>query len=84
MNIIEDMHTKILEAKAKWPQWVTDPVHASAILSEEAGEVTKAMLDWTYSSGTKEHVIHETLQTMAMCYRILENIDNMIPEKKNE
>lgn len=34
----------------KFPVWPTDPLHAVAILAEEVGELTKAIVEHTYET----------------------------------
>lgn len=46
-----------------------------AIMNEEAGEVTKAVLHYKYEGGSIEDVKDELIQTAAMCMRMLNNIE---------
>lgn len=64
----------LVDAKAKHPEWVTDPIHAAAILAEEAGEVVKAALDLSYGDDPQadlQDLIRETSQVGAVAIRIL-------------
>ena len=63
------------KAKAKWPAWPTDPIHAASVLSEEAGELVQACNDFCYSGGSAEQMEIEARQVGAMALRFLENID---------
>ncbi len=63
------------KAKAKWPAWPTDPIHAASVLSEEAGELVQACNDFCYSGGSVEQMELEARQVGAMALRFLENID---------
>jgi len=78
-----DYLAKILDeldrARTKFPLWPVDVIHASGILNEEAGEVMKAALQWTYEEGSKERVEEELIQTGAMVCRMLFNLDNAEP-----
>lgn len=47
-----------------------------AIMQEEAGEVTKAVLDYHYAADTVEHIKEELIQTAAMCMRMLGGLEN--------
>jgi len=81
--------TELKKAKAKWPDWVYDPVHAAGILNEEAsetvevliklceksGKTMQAALDFSYSNGDIERLRIEACQTGAMAIRLLENLD---------
>lgn len=63
---------EVARATAKFPTWPTDPLHALAVLGEEFGELTKAMLQLTYEphkTNTRE-VRDEALQTAAMALRL--------------
>ncbi len=42
---IELVFAELRYAERKFPGWPEDPVHAAAILAEEAGELVKAALD---------------------------------------
>jgi NTP pyrophosphatase (non-canonical NTP hydrolase) len=64
---------EVSKATAKFPTWPTDPLHALAVLGEEFGELTKAMLQHTYEphKATAEDVREEAIQTAAMAVRVL-------------
>ena len=57
------------------PFYPIDPFKQLAIMQEEAGEVTKAVLDWQDGKDTVKHVREELIQTAAMCMRMLKNLD---------
>lgn len=59
------------KAEGKFPWWPTDPIHASAILNEEAGELTQACLNFTYAEGEMESAVLEAAQVGAMAIRFL-------------
>lgn len=64
-------------AIAKFPSWPTDPLHAVAVLGEEFGELTKAILQAVYEphkSGPND-VREEAIQTAAMALRFLASLD---------
>lgn len=74
MTIYEAMNAVLEElerAIAKFPTFPTDVVHASAIVAEEAGELSAAALQVTYEGGTWEAVEEEAIQTAAMAIRLL-------------
>ena len=58
-------------AKKKHPNYPTDMFRQLAIMQEEAGEVTKAVLDYHYEGGPLEDICQELIQTAAMCMRML-------------
>ena len=47
--VIESVFVALREAEDKHPGWPTDPIHAAAILGEEAGELLQAAIDFTYT-----------------------------------
>lgn len=78
------MHTEIdaildelRRAVAKFPTWPTDPLHALAVLGEEFGETTKAVLQAVYEphKSTPADVRAEAIQTAAMAIRFLISLD---------
>jgi len=73
-----DVVLELGRAKELFPRWPTDPLHALAVLSEEHGELTKAILQLMYEpekSGRK-NVRAELVQTAAMCLRMALSLDN--------
>lgn len=64
-------------AKHKFPTWPTDPLHALAVLGEEFGELTQAVLQHTYEphKATLDDVRVEAIQTAAMALRFVESLD---------
>lgn len=61
-------------AERKHPDFPDDMFHQLAIMQEEAGEVTKAVLHYKYEGGSFEHIREELIQTGAMCMRMLQNM----------
>jgi len=72
-NVIDAELTK---AKAKHPNYPDNIFIQLAIMQEEAGEVTRAVLHLAYEGGSIEDVRKELIQTAAMCMRMLENLPN--------
>ena len=68
---------EICRAAKKFPTWPTDPLHALAVLGEEFGELTKAMLQLTYEpqKASSEDVRTEAIQTAAMALRLVMSLD---------
>lgn len=68
---------EVERAVAKFPTWPTDPLHALAVLGEEFGELTKAMLQLVYEphKSSAEEVRKEALQTAAMALRLYRSLD---------
>jgi len=70
-------------AIALHPDFPTDMFRQLAIMQEEAGEVTKAVLKYHYEKGPIEDIIGELIQTAAMCVRMLQGFDNQHLSKVN-
>jgi hypothetical protein len=68
---------EVARATRKFPTWPTDPLHAVAVLGEEFGELTKAVLQTTYEPHkVKEGELRtEAIQTAAMALRFLASLD---------
>jgi len=71
---------ELKRAQRKHPDFPNDMFRQLAIMQEEAGEVTKAVLHYYYEGGTITHVKEELIQTAAMCMRMLQNL----PLNKNK
>lgn len=71
--IVADIIGEIEKACRKFPQWPNDPLHAAMVIGEEAGEISKAVLQACYEphKATPEDVRMECIQTAAMCIRFL-------------
>lgn len=72
------------KAELKHPSWPSDILHQIAIVNEEAGEATRASLQYVYEGGNIEEVKKELRQTGAMCIRMLVGLafekDNPTPQ----
>lgn len=77
MSEIDEVLHEIDAAAQKFPSWPTDPLHALAVLGEEYGELTKAMLQHTYEpqKSSLDDVRMEAIQTAAMAIRLLMSLD---------
>ena len=77
MNVIKQITNEVARATEKFPTWPTDPLHALAILGEEYGELTKAMLQLTYEphKTTPEEVRTEAIQTTTKAQRLAMSLD---------
>ena len=73
---IEEIFAELRRAEAKHPGWPDNPIHAVAIVVEEAGEAMQAALQLTYEGGTQAHLRQELVQTGAMAIRALINFEN--------
>ena len=77
MTVIEQVMNEVQRATTTFPTWPTDPLHALAVLGEEFGELTKAMLQLIYESHktSLEAVREEAIQTAAMALRLAMSLD---------
>lgn len=68
---------EVARATVKFPTWPTDPLHAVAVLGEEFGELTKAVLQSVYEphKSSPDDVRTEAIQTAAMALRFLASLD---------
>lgn len=76
-RILVDVRAELARATRKFPTWPTDPIHAGNVVSEEAGELSKAILQCVYEphkSGIQD-VRAEAIQTAAMAIRFLVSLD---------
>ena len=73
--LIADILAELSRAEQIHPKWPTDPIHAAAILAEEAGEVVKAVNDVAMDHKRGSDYKTEAIQCAAMCIRFLKNLD---------
>lgn len=80
MNVMQDVLDELTRATEKFPTWPTDPLHAVAVIGEELGELTKAVLELTYEphKTTPEDVRKEAIQTAAMALRFVMSLDTYV------
>ena len=71
------IRAELERAERKFPEFPTDPVHAAGIVAEEAGEVLKAALEFTYEDGGWTQMFDEAIHTGAMALRFLIHLDQM-------
>ena len=63
------------QAERVFPSWPVDPIHAAAIVAEEAGELVQAALQFRYQDGSKEAMRREAIHTIAMGIRFLVELE---------
>jgi hypothetical protein len=80
---------ELKKAEAKHPNWPDDVIHASAIINEEAGELTQAALQYCYEGGESMRIWNEAVQVGAMALRFMLRFDQyfigddaFIPDRK--
>lgn len=71
-----EIFEEIERAIAKFPTWPDDPLHALAVLGEEYGELTKAVLQSVYEPEKSKpfDVRIEAIQTAAMAIRFVRSL----------
>jgi NTP pyrophosphatase (non-canonical NTP hydrolase) len=76
MSMDNEIYDELERAIAKFPTWPTDPLHALAVLGEEFGELTKAMLQVVYEphKATPGEIRKEAIQTAAMALRLVRSL----------
>ena len=80
-----DIIDELLAAEKKFPGFPDDAVHAAAIVAEEAGELTRASLDFHYGRETsREEMRKEAAQTAAMAIRFLVHLDEYGTEQDKD
>lgn len=72
---IQAILEEVKRASRKFPEWPTDPIHAAAVVGEEAGELTQAALQFTYENGNDLAMLQEAIQTGAMAVRFLMSLE---------
>jgi hypothetical protein len=74
---IEEIRKEVAKATAKFPTWPTRVIDAGNVVSEEAGELSKACLQATYEKHkiADGDVKMEAVQTGAMAVRFLMSMD---------
>lgn len=76
-QVVAAVLAELARARRKFPTWPTDPLHAVAVVGEEAGELTKAVLQAVYEphKSTLGDVREEATQLGAMVLRFLASMD---------
>jgi NTP pyrophosphatase (non-canonical NTP hydrolase) len=79
-DIIRAVTYEVGKASKKFPTWPSDPLHASAVVEEECGELTKAILETIYEPHKSDvgDVREEAIQTAAMAIRFLLSMDRYV------
>lgn len=72
-GVVTHMLDELFRALLKFPAWPVDPLHAAAIVAEEAGELHKAVLQKVYEPGksTTADIHAEAVQVGAMAIRFI-------------
>jgi hypothetical protein len=73
-NAIKLIIQEIQRAETKHPTWPDDIIHATAIVGEESGELTRAALNHVYHGDKRSKIIIESIHTAASAIRLLKNL----------
>jgi len=82
-KIWQQIELELRRAKKKFPKWPEHIVARSAIVSEEAGELTRACLQWKYERDEHNEMVKsaqfdamrdEAIQVAVTAIRFLENL----------
>ncbi len=81
--VFDKIFTELDRAQKKFPSWPDDPLHAVAIINEELGELTQAILEHTYEpeKSNLEDIELEAIQTAAMAIRFIMSLNKYKYEK---
>lgn len=75
---------EIATAETLFPDYPRDPVHAAAIVAEEAGELVRAALRFCYENGSKADLLLEATQTGAAAVRFLRYVNFLEPTRAEQ
>lgn len=75
-SAFRDVRKGLEKARAKHPLWPKDPIHAGAVVAEEAGELVQATLEYVYEDGEREAMRKEAVHTAVTSIRFLELMDS--------
>ena len=70
-SVFELIGKSIDYAETKWPGWPRDPVHAAAVVVDEAGELLHAAMATTYRGGNRAEMLAEALHVAATATRFI-------------
>lgn len=72
-QVYDLVRAELNRARARYPWWPADAIHACAIANEEVGEVTRAINSWAWQQGdeTPADIRKEAVQAIAMFVRLL-------------
>ncbi len=76
--------SELERAERKFPTFPVDSIHAASVVVEEAGELEKAALEFTYEDAPKELMYKEAVHTGAMALRFILMYDYLkaLPSKQ--
>lgn len=78
-DVADMIHREHKRATEKFCAWPDDPIHAATIVAEEAGELSRAALEYVYESGNMNDMEKEAVQTAVTAIRFLLSIGKYKP-----
>lgn len=72
-GLMQEVGDEMKRAVKKFPLWPSDPIHAAAVVQEEAGELVQAANECCWEPGkcTRAEMRQEAVQVAAMAFRFL-------------
>lgn len=67
-----EIEKELSRARAKWPSWPTDQIHAAAIVCEEASELIREAVRCRYEGGNPDDLRKAAIHVAATAARFLE------------
>jgi NTP pyrophosphatase (non-canonical NTP hydrolase) len=77
---IDLMLEGLASAQHKHPLWPENVYEQIAVITEELGELSQAVLQHEHEGGDYQRIVYEAVQVAAMGMRFLKNLDT--PESK--
>ncbi len=74
-SVLVQIFSEVERAEKLHPDWPTNPIHQAAIVTEEAGELLQASLNYDEHKGSKRTLITEAVHTAAAAIRFLKSLE---------
>ena len=74
LHYFELVQAEIDRAERLYPAWPPNIFEQMAVVNEEAGEATRAVLHYKRENGSLQDVKTELIQTCAVCIRMLKEL----------
>lgn len=74
LKALLDIYSELEAAEKQHPNWPENPFEALAIITEELGELSQALLQYKHEGGLSEAIRAEAIHVTAMGFRFIINI----------
>ena len=74
-SVLVQIFSEVERAEKLHPDWPTNPIHQAAIVTEEAGELLQASLNYDEHKSSKRTLITEAVHTAAAAIRFLKSLE---------